>query len=107
RGMIAPPEAGLGLKHVVGRARCFPLSSYVRPDLANIRADALHPDETRRWFVNLLRAPGWRYPTTGDAGCCARAASGHAATAPPRSVMTSRRLRSVMGPSSRRVGAPQ
>ena len=30
-------------------------------------------------------------PTTGIAGCCARAASGHAA-APPSSVMNSRRL---------------
>src|SRR5262249_35362299 len=28
-------------KHVVGRARCFPLSSNVRPDLANLRADRL------------------------------------------------------------------
>jgi hypothetical protein len=28
-------------KHVVGRARYFPLSSNVRPDLANIRADTL------------------------------------------------------------------
>src|SRR5262249_26375757 len=32
-----------------------------------------------------------RNPTTGIAGCCARA-SGHAAAAPPSSVMTSRRL---------------
>src|SRR5215831_5337440 len=32
-----------------------------------------------------------RNPTTGSAGCCARAASGHAA-APPTSVMNSRRL---------------
>src|SRR5215475_7453747 len=30
-------------------------------------------------------------PTTGLAGCCARAASGHAAAAPPSSVMNSRR----------------
>jgi uncharacterized protein YchJ len=29
---------------------------------------------------------------TGIAGCCARAASGHAAAAPPNSVMKSRRL---------------
>ena len=29
---------------------------------------------------------------TGIAGCCARAASGHAAATPPRSVMNSRRL---------------
>ena len=33
-----------------------------------------------------------RNPITGIAGCCARAASGHAAAAPPRSVMNSRRL---------------
>ena len=32
---------------------------------------------------------------TGIAGCCARAVSGHAAAAPPSSVMNSRRL---MGP---------
>jgi Phage integrase family len=32
-----------------------------------------------------------RNPTTGDAGCCARAASGYAAAAPPSSVMKSRR----------------
>jgi hypothetical protein len=32
-----------------------------------------------------------RYPITGIVGCCARAASGHAA-APPSSVMNSRRL---------------
>ena len=34
----------------------------------------------------------FRNPITGIAGCCARAASGHAATAPPRRVMNSRRL---------------
>ena len=35
--------------------------------------------------------PALRNPITGIAGCCARAASGHAA-APPSSVMNSRRL---------------
>ena len=35
---------------------------------------------------------GLRNPTTGIAGCCARAASGQDAAAPPRSVMKSRRL---------------
>jgi hypothetical protein len=30
--------------------------------------------------------------TTGIAGCCARAASGHVAAAPPMSVMNSRRF---------------
>src|SRR5262249_40575789 len=33
----------------------------------------------------------WKNPITGIAGCCARAASGHAAAA-PRSVMSSRRF---------------
>ena len=32
-----------------------------------------------------------RNPITGTAGCCARAASGHAAAAPPSSVINSRR----------------
>src|SRR5262249_35462366 len=33
-----------------------------------------------------------RNPTVGNADCCARAASGHPAAAPPTSVMNSRRL---------------
>ena len=37
-----------------------------------------------------IRLP--RNPITGIAGCCARAAIGHAAAAPPRSVMNSRRF---------------
>src|SRR5262249_61880864 len=43
--------------------------------------------------VHGLQAEGTavpRYPTVGSFGCCARAASGHAAAAPPRSVMNSR-----------------
>ena len=36
-----------------------------------------------------------RNPTTGIAGCCARAASGHAAAAPPRTPRNSRRLMSA------------
>ena len=38
-----------------------------------------------------------RNPITGIAGCCARAASGHAAAAPPSSVTNSRRLMPGMG----------
>jgi uncharacterized protein YchJ len=34
----------------------------------------------------------FKYPITGIAGCCARAASGHATAAPPSSVMNSRRV---------------
>src|ERR1700730_16382445 len=33
-----------------------------------------------------------RYPTTGIAGCCARAASGHTAAEPPSAAMNSRLL---------------
>jgi hypothetical protein len=41
-----------------------------------------------------------RNPTTGVAGCCALAVGGHAAAAPPMSVMNSRRLMSNIGTSS-------
>ena len=41
---------------------------------------------------NRQSAVALRKPITGSAGCCARAASGHAAAAPPSSVMNSRRL---------------
>jgi hypothetical protein len=34
----------------------------------------------------------FKYPITGIAGCCAPAASGHAAAAPPSSDMNWRRL---------------
>jgi hypothetical protein len=40
-----------------------------------------------------------RNPITGIVGCCARAASGHAAAALPSSVMNARRLMSDMGSS--------
>jgi len=44
-----------------------------------------------------------RNPTTGIAGCCARAASGHVATALPKNVMNSRRF--MQAPPRRRMGA--
>ena len=37
---------------------------------------------------------GWRHPTTGIAGCCARAASGHATAPLPSSVVNPRRFMS-------------
>ena len=51
-----------------------------------------------------------RNPITGIAGCCARAASGHAAAAPPSSVMNSRRcsgrdVRFIARPPPRSVRA--
>jgi hypothetical protein len=39
-------------------------------------------------------------PTTGIAGCCARAASGHAMIAPPSSVMNLRRF-TIRSPTER------
>jgi hypothetical protein len=39
-----------------------------------------------------FRCRGLTRPTTGGAGCCARATTGHATAAPPSSVMNSRRL---------------
>ena len=39
---------------------------------------------------------GLRNPTTGIAACCARAATGQAAAAPPSNVMNSRRLISAV-----------
>ena len=38
------------------------------------------------------RCPLYPHPTTGIAGCCAHASSGHAAPAPPTSAMNSPRL---------------
>src|SRR5262249_1016614 len=42
--------------------------------------------------VNASGDTGWKNPTTGIAGCCARAASGQTATPLPRSAINSRRL---------------
>ena len=48
----------------------------------------------RKRSVNVFSGKLWRNPTTGTAGCCARAESGHAA-APPSSVMNSRLSHSI------------
>src|SRR5262245_19304095 len=47
-----------------------------------------------------LAGPPWRNPITAVVGCCARAARGHSAAAPPMSVMNSRRPLSSMALSS-------
>src|SRR6266481_7782242 len=44
-----------------------------------------------RWATDSADE-GLRNPTTGIAGCCARAESGHTIAAPPRSVINARRL---------------
>ena len=59
-------------------------------DIAGSRSD---PGGTRRQGARRVTGDQpLRNPITGIAGCCARAASGHAAAAPPRSVMNSRRF---------------
>jgi len=69
-----------------GRSAC--LSLHVRlPALSQSRL----PRRTLQRPKKEGEAP-LRNPITGIAGCCARAASGHAAAAPPSSVMNSRRL---------------
>src|SRR5215831_2546319 len=57
-----------------------------------------HPNH-RQMLLHRLQteASAPRSPTTGIVGCCACAASGHAAAAPPSSVMNSRRFMSSMG----------
>jgi hypothetical protein len=55
----------------------------------------------------LSHYPG-EYPITGTAGCCARAASGHAAAAPPSSIVNARRFNaSASRPSVRKNSTPQ
>ena len=53
-----------------------------------------------------LSEPVMRHPITGIAFCCARAASGHVAAAPPRSVMNPRRCMSHPGNTSRPAAKP-
>src|SRR5262245_25560835 len=56
---------------------------------------SMKPASFKPWWNARRRAgsgdEGWRSPITGIAGCCARAANGTAAAAPPRSDMNSRR----------------
>src|SRR6516162_5161247 len=59
-------------------------------------------------FGHVISELLFRNPTTGIAGCCARAANGHAAAAPPSSAMNWRRF--IRSPRRRVVGhaaAPQ
>src|SRR5262245_6280497 len=53
--------------------------------------------------ANASSDVGWSKPITGIAGCCARAASGHAAAAPPSATINSRRpMVTVIRPSRAR-----
>src|SRR5262245_31253781 len=88
----------------------------VRPASIDPQIAAVHPaqflqllDERsalRPSFRIALR-PAHQYADAPHplAGCCARAASGHATAAPPSSVMNSRRLLSNMGLPAPRVTA--
>ena len=101
----------------IGRQRRQPVVLTLRP--AVFDRDVLALDEAgflqalaeRRHDVRVRRAiVPLRNPITGIAGCCARAASGHAAAAPPSSVMNSRRcsgrdVRFIARPPHRTVRA--
>jgi hypothetical protein len=65
------------------------MGTVVVVSLAASAAEVVRNAATRLAFGS--GEPECRNPTTGIAGCCPRAVSGHAA-APPRSVMNSRRL---------------
>ena len=83
-----------------GRQRRQPIDIDSRP--SGIRSPRSRPRHSRSPSgPGEMRADGPRTPSgdvasrnpiTGIAGCCARAASGHAAAAPPSSVMNSRRF---------------
>jgi hypothetical protein len=60
--------------------------------LALVVAGFLEPLRTQPQIVELEAEAASMKPTTGIAVCCARAASGHAAAAPPRNVINSRRF---------------
>ena len=68
--------------------------SGIRSPRSGLRHSRLHssPGGTHRKVGADRPAQAGRNPITGIAGCCARAASGHAAAAPPSSVMNSRRF---------------
>jgi hypothetical protein len=50
--------------------------------------------EVLYFLPNIVQrhAPFWRNPIAGIEGCCAHAEGGHAAAAPPSSVMNERRF---------------
>ena len=78
--------SALGQKQTLGHLG----SMSALPPKADIRLCDCHVRFVPK--ADIGSRPGWRRPTTGMADCCARAASGHAAAAPPTSVMNSRRL---------------
>src|SRR5262245_687806 len=71
----------------------------------------ISPQDFERSHGQFRGQPRWclnKGATRGIAGCCARAASGHAAAAPPRSVMNSRRFTgSTSRASDRKDSTPQ
>ena len=83
----------------LGRQFRHPTTFIVRPGVFDGHVAALDVArfaqafaECRHKIGTRLRRAGWKYPTTAIAGCCARATSGHAAAAPPSSVMNVRLL---------------
>jgi hypothetical protein len=86
-------------------------SCQLRKSLAVIVRPAVFDGDVLSLYESLLSETGAKFgdpipialgrgaahhPITGIVGCCARAASGHAAAAPPRSEMISRRRMSCL-----------
>ena len=85
---IRPPA--LATDRTDPRAQRYSIATLRAFDIARLCASPCVnavPNSSRRSSGD----PRSRNPITGIAGCCARAASGHAAAAPPSSVMNSRR----------------
>ena len=85
--------------HQIGRQRRQSIKIALCPAVLDRRRFGLRQSRSRQPSAERRRPderircsdPACRNPITGIAGCCARAASGHAA-APPSSVMNSRRF---------------
>ena len=86
-GRAQPPTPAAGRSDL--RAQRYSMVDVLALDVASF----LQPLAECGHDVRPRRRPAAENPITGIAGCCARAASGHAAAAaPPSSVMNSRRL---------------
>ena len=98
----AVPNAAMTITSTLNQVGCQrwqPIIIALSPAVFDRHVSALNVADLAQTAINAVtsarRASGdvpWRNPTTGIAGCCARAAYGHAAAVPPSSVMNSRRL---------------
>jgi hypothetical protein len=79
----------LALRPAVFDHHVLPLNEAGFPEILAKRASSPK-------FENPAEFKVCKKPTTGIAGCCASAASGHAAAAPPSVALKSRRLMQIV-----------